>query len=488
MGLPMTRHLVEAGHHVTVASRSRGPIEAALAFGARRGRRTARRRRRERHHDPVRAELARGRRGPRRRAAGARCREDRRRHVDHRPRGRAGAARPGHRDRCRLPRGAALGRDRRRAEGNPDAHGGRRRGHARPGAPRARAVRRPDRARRRPGHGPGRQALQQPHLRRADARDRRGDGDGRAGRRRPRAALRGADARDGRLRRGADAPPGRGRRSRQPGLERLGARLHDRPHGQGPRPRDRVRGRRGAVRCSRRGSCARSSVRRARPATAARTSRRWPRSSGSSPARSGRTPKMPEPEWLTTRSSPSTWGRARPRARCGARAGWSRSPARRSTPRTPSRAGRSRTPSTGGRRSSTVCDELRAVARSDVEAVARGRVLGRARDLRVVRRGAARARTGDPVVGPSRRGHRVDVRRRERVPVAHRRGAERRVARGEARLGGAGAARPLRRRAVDSAAARLRRRAADRNRRDRREPRVTDRPVCDRRRLARLCA
>lgn len=34
MGLPMTRHLVEAGHDVTVASRSRGPIEAAIAAGA----------------------------------------------------------------------------------------------------------------------------------------------------------------------------------------------------------------------------------------------------------------------------------------------------------------------------------------------------------------------------------------------------------------------------------------------------------------------
>lgn len=34
MGLPMTRHLVEAGHEVTVASRSRGPIDAALGFGA----------------------------------------------------------------------------------------------------------------------------------------------------------------------------------------------------------------------------------------------------------------------------------------------------------------------------------------------------------------------------------------------------------------------------------------------------------------------
>ncbi|HXY28570.1 MAG TPA: NAD(P)-dependent oxidoreductase [Acidimicrobiales bacterium] len=34
MGLPMAGHLVAAGHAVTVASRSRGPIEAALAQGA----------------------------------------------------------------------------------------------------------------------------------------------------------------------------------------------------------------------------------------------------------------------------------------------------------------------------------------------------------------------------------------------------------------------------------------------------------------------
>lgn len=34
MGLPMTRHLVAAGHDVTVASRGRGPIDAAVAFGA----------------------------------------------------------------------------------------------------------------------------------------------------------------------------------------------------------------------------------------------------------------------------------------------------------------------------------------------------------------------------------------------------------------------------------------------------------------------
>ena len=37
MGLPMTRHLVEAGHDVTVASRGRGPIDAAIAFGATEG-------------------------------------------------------------------------------------------------------------------------------------------------------------------------------------------------------------------------------------------------------------------------------------------------------------------------------------------------------------------------------------------------------------------------------------------------------------------
>jgi 3-hydroxyisobutyrate dehydrogenase len=34
MGLPMTRHLVDAGHAVTVASRSRPPIDAAVAAGA----------------------------------------------------------------------------------------------------------------------------------------------------------------------------------------------------------------------------------------------------------------------------------------------------------------------------------------------------------------------------------------------------------------------------------------------------------------------
>jgi 3-hydroxyisobutyrate dehydrogenase len=37
MGLPMTRHLVEAGHEVTVASRSRGPIDDAIGLGATEG-------------------------------------------------------------------------------------------------------------------------------------------------------------------------------------------------------------------------------------------------------------------------------------------------------------------------------------------------------------------------------------------------------------------------------------------------------------------
>lgn len=35
MGLPMTRHLLAAGHSVTVASRSRGPVDAAVREGAR---------------------------------------------------------------------------------------------------------------------------------------------------------------------------------------------------------------------------------------------------------------------------------------------------------------------------------------------------------------------------------------------------------------------------------------------------------------------
>ena len=37
MGMPMTRHLLGAGHDVTVSSRSRAPIEVAVAAGAKEG-------------------------------------------------------------------------------------------------------------------------------------------------------------------------------------------------------------------------------------------------------------------------------------------------------------------------------------------------------------------------------------------------------------------------------------------------------------------
>ena len=73
MGLPMTRHLVDAGHDVTVASRSRGPVDAAVAFGAVAADGATRRRRGERGDDPLRTELARGRRGRRCRAPRARA-------------------------------------------------------------------------------------------------------------------------------------------------------------------------------------------------------------------------------------------------------------------------------------------------------------------------------------------------------------------------------------------------------------------------------
>ena len=223
--------------------------------------------------------------------------------------------------------------------------------------------------------------------------------------------------------------PARGRRPRQPGLERLGARLHDRPHGQGPRPRDRVRGRAGAVRCSRRGSCARSSARRARPATAARTSRRWPRSSGSSPARSGRPAQNARARGGSRRGPDRRPRHERDQGRAVARAaGWSRSPAHRSTPRTPEPGWAEQDPEQWWSSVVEVCDELRAVARSDVEAV-RAVGFSAARETFALFDAELRA-LGPGILWSDRRGrgHRVDVRRRERVPVAHRRGAERRVA------------------------------------------------------------
>ncbi len=66
--------------------------------------------------------------------------------------------------------------------------------------------------------------------------------------RRPRQAPRGPGPLDGRLRRGADAAAGGGGRRGQPRLERLASGIHDRADGEGPRPRARLRrGGRGAV-------------------------------------------------------------------------------------------------------------------------------------------------------------------------------------------------------------------------------------------------
>ena len=118
MGLPMAGHLVAAGHDVTVASRGRGPIDAAVAQGATDG------------GSPlgvaeasdvimlcvpnspevtevIDAMLP---------ALGAG--QDRHRHLHHRPRGGAGPARPGGRDRARAtwtPRSRAAPPARRRA-------------------------------------------------------------------------------------------------------------------------------------------------------------------------------------------------------------------------------------------------------------------------------------------------------------------------------------------------------------------------------------
>ena len=142
MGLPMARHLVDAGHDVTVTSRSRGPIDAAVAAGAIDGGTSDEVAARERGHDHLRAGLVRRRRRARRRDAGAGRRQDRRRHVDHRSRRRARAARTCDGDRGALPGGAAVGRHRGRRAGHAHADGGRRRRRARGGPARARAVRR----------------------------------------------------------------------------------------------------------------------------------------------------------------------------------------------------------------------------------------------------------------------------------------------------------------------------------------------------------
>ena len=240
MGLPMTRHLVEAGHRVTVASRSPGPVKRAVDFGAHDGGSplaVARGRRRRR---ALCAELAAGRRGGRGDAARGRAGHRRGRLLDDRPRRRARPARAGHRDGSRVPRRPPLRWDRGGRGGHPHRDGGWRRPDPRDRAPGPRGVRRPHRPRRWRGDGASGQALQQSDLRGADAGNRRGDRPRGQVRRRPGQVPRGARALDGDVSR-RDPAPGRGRGAGESRVERLAARLHDRAHGEGPRSGARLR-------------------------------------------------------------------------------------------------------------------------------------------------------------------------------------------------------------------------------------------------------
>ena len=88
-----------------------------------------------------------------------------------------------------------------------------------------------------PGDGPGREALQQPHLRGPDGGDIRGHRVGPAVGCRHGEAPRGPPPFDRGLHRGADPAPGARCHRRQPRLERMATRLHDRSDGEGPRPR-----------------------------------------------------------------------------------------------------------------------------------------------------------------------------------------------------------------------------------------------------------
>ena len=129
MGLPMTRHLLEAGHQVTVASRSRGPDRCRRGAGRHRGRFAGGGGRRQRGGDPLRAQLPRGGGGGGRHAARPGAGQDGGRLLDHRPRGGAGPARAGGGHRRPVPRGTALGGHGRRREGHADPDGRRRRRH-----------------------------------------------------------------------------------------------------------------------------------------------------------------------------------------------------------------------------------------------------------------------------------------------------------------------------------------------------------------------
>ena len=263
---------------VTVASRSRGPIDAAVAL-------RGHGRRRSPPGWPRRSELVilcvpsspdvaiRGRGH----AGRARRREGRRRLLHHRPRRRAGPARTGLGHGRRVPRRAGVRWDGGGGQGDPhpDGRGGRR--HPGGCAPGPRALRRPHRPRRGPGDGPGGQAVQQPDLRGADGGDGRGDRDGREVRRGPRQVPRCPDPCDRRLRGCAD-PASRCRGDpREPSVQRLEAWFHDRPHGQGPRSGPGLRGPHRCAADHHRHRPPDADAAAAPRATGARTSRPWPR-------------------------------------------------------------------------------------------------------------------------------------------------------------------------------------------------------------------
>ena len=289
----MTRHLVEAGHTVTVASRSRG--------ADRRGRRSSAR---VDGGDPAGVVAAseitilcvpnspRGRRGRRRHARRARHADsivvDT---LDDRPRRRAGPARTGHRRRRRAT-------SRRRSRAAPSAPR-RARSPSWSAATRPRSTRRGPRSTPfaglivhvgGPGHGPGGEALQQPDLRGADARDRGGDRAGRTVGRRPRpSCTRCSPMRPATAWRCAPACRSRASIPDSPASNGWKPGLHDRPHGEGRRPRARLRGRRGRAAGDDRAGRARCWPRRRPPATGARTSPRWPRCSSTPPRTARRT-------------------------------------------------------------------------------------------------------------------------------------------------------------------------------------------------------